>query len=86
MATTQYQYQVKANLLVAKLEGGAERYLDKGAFLPSNVTKDHREHLVKVGLVEKVKVEAPAADSDAEAKAAADAEAKAKADAEAAKK
>lgn len=57
MAQATYQYQVKANQIVARLEGGDERYLEKGTFLPSNVDKDHREHLVKVDLVEKVKVE-----------------------------
>lgn len=57
MAQATYQYQVTANQIVARLEGGDERYLEKGVFLPSNVDKDHRDHLVKVDLVKKVKVE-----------------------------
>lgn len=80
MAQATYQYVVTANQIVAKLEDGAERYLDKGATLPSNVNKDHRDHLVDSGLVEKVKVEA---ESDAEATAKAEAVTAAKAEAEA---
>lgn len=56
MAQATYQYVVTANQIVAKLDDGGERYLDKGAVLPSNTAKDHRDHLVDVGLVEKAKV------------------------------
>ncbi len=58
-------YQVVGAVAVVKTTGG-DRYLYRGAVLPANADRDHINHLVAVGLVEKAVKPKPDPDTGTE--------------------
>lgn len=69
---SQTVHKVTAAAVVVKT-AGAERYLYKGAIVPSGVHADEIKRLVKIGLIERVTIEAaPKAEDTADETAGGD--------------